>query len=1151
MDRALSPPSDGADGGTQQGGSGETLETNKPADAVSETDTLRPAPRALPPIPESEPLLQDPIASALGDRKQNGRPPLHVQFDAQSPPAPVSSSSSSSSSDDEDVSIAEARPPDGGWGWVVVFASFMVNLIADGITFSFGVFFPHFLEYFGEGKGKTAWIAGIFMAMPLLSGPIASFLTDRYGCRRMTIVGSILAALGFVISAFVDNMETLFLTFGIMAGFGLSLCYVAAVVIVAYYFEKKRSLATGISVCGSGIGTFVFAPLTYVLLDEYGWRGTTLILAGLFLNMAVCGLLMRDLPFSDSKSSAAGSTKVADNVDIKTVASPIVPQFSSLVDLPTFMTGGEGVSLEVFELMSNKGRAYAMLAQNYPGMMLPSRSFSDSGRLNEVQSPPRALMSPNALSPGTMSPTSVPPANGSVPPSLNEKAALQLWLKRQAATGVVPKKPPAFLKDLRVHRHSLTYRGAMLNINRYRLRASSCPNIFRNSMTTIAREKLQWYAGLWDFWDLVRDVLDFSHFRNPAFVFFSISNFLLYMWYDVPYVYIADHAINLNFSESQASMLISVIGILNMLGENDSCQLRNPAFVFFSISNFLLYMWYDVPYVYIADHAINLNFSESQASMLISVIGILNMLGESRKPALVFFSISNFLLYMWYDVPYVYIADHAINLNFSESQASMLISVIGILNMLGESRNPAFVFFSISNFLLYMWYDVPYVYIADHAINLNFSESQASMLISVIGILNMLGESRNPAFVFFSISNFLLYMWYDVPYVYIADHAINLNFSESQASMLISVIGILNMLGEQLHMWYDVPYVYIADHAINLNFSESQASMLISVIGILNMLGESRNPALVFFSISNFLLYMWYDVPYVYIADHAINLNFSESQASMLISVIGILNMLGEQLHMWYDVPYVYIADHAINLNFSESQASMLISVIGILNMLGENDSCHSRNPAFVFFSISNFLLYMWYDVPYVYIADHAINLNFSESQASMLISVIGILNMLGEIVLGWVGDFESVSASLVYAVCMVLCGLVTLLMPLLTDYFSLASASGLFGMFIAANYSLTSIILVEQITLEKFTNAYGLLLLIQGVANLIGPPLAGWIYDITDSYDLSFYLAGIFIAVSGLILVILPLYRRIVRKDVKKEQNGQIKQNGKLKLIV
>lgn len=542
MDRArVSSPPDCANHRPLQGGPRETIDTAAPpAEALNEPETPRPAPRALASIPESEPLLREPLSvSAISDnvlRKHNGRP-LHVQFDAQSPPAPasLSSSGSSSSSDDEDVSIAEARPPDGGWGWVVVFASFMVNLIADGITFSFGVFFPHFLEYFGESKGKTAWIAGIFMAMPLLSGPIASFLTDRYGCRRMTIFGSILAAVGFVISAFVDNMETLFLTFGIMAGFGLSLCYVAAVVIVAYYFEKKRSLATGISVCGSGIGTFVFAPLTYVLLDEYGWRGTTLILAGLFLNMAVCGLLFRDLPWtttmneerakerkrkrekkrlhrlrryqaaqaassdsvSDTKVSPVGSTKGNESAGVETVTSPIVPQFSSLVDLPTFMTGGEGVSLEVFEMMSNRGRAYAILAQNYPGVMLPSRSFSDSGRLHE-QSPPRALMSPTARSPGgPLSPTAAREPEPSEAP-INDKAALSLWLRRHTGTGST-KKPPAFLKDLRVHRKSLTYRGAMLNINRYRLRASSCPNIFRNSMTTIAKEKVRIFIYCFNF----------------------------------------------------------------------------------------------------------------------------------------------------------------------------------------------------------------------------------------------------------------------------------------------------------------------------------------------------------------------------------------------------------------------------------------------------------------------------------------------------------------------------------------------------------------------------------------------------------------------------------------------------------------------------
>lgn len=87
---------------------------------------------------------------------------------------------------------------------------------------------------------------------------------------------------------------------------------------------------------------------------------------------------------------------------------------------------------------------------------------------------------------------------------------------------------------------------------------------------------------------------------------------------------------------------------------------------------------------------------------------------------------------------------------------------------------------------------------------------------------------------------------------------------------------------------------------------------------------------------------------------------------------------------------------------------------------------------------------------------------------------------------------------------------------------------SGLFGLFIAANYALTSIILVELISLERFTNAYGLLLLVQGIANLIGPPLAGWITDLTGNYKLAFYLAGFFIAISGLLMMFLPARGKI-----------------------
>lgn len=190
----------------------------------------------------------------------------------------------------------------------------------------------------------------------------------------------------------------------------------------------------------------------------------------------------------------------------------------------------------------------------------------------------------------------------------------------------------------------------------------------------------------------------------------------------------------------------------------------------------------------------------------------------------------------------------------------------------------------------------------------------------------------------------------------------------------------------------------------------------------------------------------------------------------------------------------------------------------------------------FLLFAISNFILYTWYDVVYVYLPDFALEHKVSETDASVLISLIGIVNMFGEIILGWAGDREELNPNIVYAICMLLCGVSVLMIPFFNTYVWMCILSSAFGLFIAANYSLTSIILVNLVDLDRFTNAYGLLLLVQGIANLVGPPIAGWGYDLTGNYDLSFFFAGAFIIVSGTLLMILPLLNRYRKYQRRKE---------------
>ena len=114
-------------------------------------------------------------------------------------------------------------------------------------------------------------------AVLVYPGPFVSVLANRFGFRTVTIMGSLLASTSLALSIFATSVEYLYVTVGIIGGIGFGLVYVPSVIFVGFYFEKKRALATGIAVCGSGIGTFVMAPLTSWLLEEYGWQGTILI----------------------------------------------------------------------------------------------------------------------------------------------------------------------------------------------------------------------------------------------------------------------------------------------------------------------------------------------------------------------------------------------------------------------------------------------------------------------------------------------------------------------------------------------------------------------------------------------------------------------------------------------------------------------------------------------------------------------------------------------------------------------------------------------------------------------------------------------------------------------------------------------------------
>ena len=69
-------------------------------------------------------------------------------------------------------------PPDGGWGWVVCVASFMCNLILDGIAYSFGILLEPLVNHFQSDNSTISWVGSLYCGLYMSSGPIVGGLVS-------------------------------------------------------------------------------------------------------------------------------------------------------------------------------------------------------------------------------------------------------------------------------------------------------------------------------------------------------------------------------------------------------------------------------------------------------------------------------------------------------------------------------------------------------------------------------------------------------------------------------------------------------------------------------------------------------------------------------------------------------------------------------------------------------------------------------------------------------------------------------------------------------------------------------------------------------------------------------------------------------------
>ena len=134
--------------------------------------------------------------------------------------------------------------------WCMCFVSFLCVMIQAAIDYNFGLIIVPIINDFNSDRSLVAWIGSIENGMLYISGLFASISVKLYGLRPVLMFGGVIGAIAFTLSALSPNIGMMMVTFGFLGGIGLGFIYTPSIIACSYYFEKRRAVATGISLCG-------------------------------------------------------------------------------------------------------------------------------------------------------------------------------------------------------------------------------------------------------------------------------------------------------------------------------------------------------------------------------------------------------------------------------------------------------------------------------------------------------------------------------------------------------------------------------------------------------------------------------------------------------------------------------------------------------------------------------------------------------------------------------------------------------------------------------------------------------------------------------------------------------------------------------------
>uniref|UniRef100_A0A667YW32 Solute carrier family 16 member 3b n=1 Tax=Myripristis murdjan TaxID=586833 RepID=A0A667YW32_9TELE len=181
------------------------------------------------------------------------------------------------------------------------------------------------------------------------------------------------------------------------------------------------------------------------------------------------------------------------------------------------------------------------------------------------------------------------------------------------------------------------------------------------------------------------------------------------------------------------------------------------------------------------------------------------------------------------------------------------------------------------------------------------------------------------------------------------------------------------------------------------------------------------------------------------------------------------------------------------------------------------------RDRGFVIYTVAASIMVLGLFVPPVFVVSYAKELGTEDTKSALLLTILGFIDIFARPTCGIIAGLKWVRPRCVYlfSFAMIFNGTTDMIGSQAKDYTSLVVYCVFFGISYGMVGALQFEVLMAVVGTEKFSSAIGLVLLMEAIAVLVGPPGAGRLLDATKNYQYVFLLAGVEVVLSALVLAI------------------------------